>query len=40
MFGAGTHAVTMDASGLQSGLYIYRLDTGDQSIARTMSLVK
>jgi Secretion system C-terminal sorting domain len=40
VFGAGAHAVTMDASGLQSGLYIYRLDAGDKSIARTMSLVK
>ncbi|NNE69307.1 MAG: T9SS type A sorting domain-containing protein [Rhodothermales bacterium] len=37
---AGSHSVTFDASGLQSGLYIYRLDAGDQSIARTMTLVK
>ena len=37
---AGTHTVTMDAAGLQSGLYIYRLDAGDRSLTRTMSLVK
>ncbi len=37
---AGTHAVSLDASRLQSGLYIYRLDAGGQSLVRTMSLVK
>ncbi|MFT4604821.1 MAG: hypothetical protein ACI9W4_001560 [Rhodothermales bacterium] len=39
-FPAGSHSVTFDASRLQSGLYIYRLDAGGQRIARTMSLVK
>jgi type IX secretion system substrate protein len=40
VYAAGTHAVTLDASRLQSGLYIYRLDAGDRSLVRTMSLVK
>ncbi|MBO6576014.1 MAG: T9SS type A sorting domain-containing protein [Rhodothermales bacterium] len=37
---AGSHTVTFEAAGMPSGLYLYRLDAGDQSLTRTMSLVK
>ena len=37
---AGTHSVNFDASNLSSGMYIYRLQTGSQSITRKMILLK
>lgn len=37
---AGTYTYTFDASGLASGIYIYRLETGSQSITRKMLLIK
>jgi hypothetical protein len=37
---AGTHSVTFDASGLASGIYMYRLTSGAQSITRRMILIK
>ncbi len=37
---AGTHSVTFEASGLPSGVYIYRLKTGDFSQSRKMLLLK
>lgn len=37
---AGTHEVNFNASELSSGVYIYRLQAGDQTITRQMSFVK
>ena len=37
---AGTHEVTFDASGLASGVYLYRLDAGEQSAVGKMVLLK
>jgi flagellar hook assembly protein FlgD len=37
---AGVHAVTWDASGQSSGLYLYRLTTGDFSETKKMLLLK
>ena len=37
---AGFHSVTFDASGLSSGVYIYRLQAGSQTITRKMILLK
>lgn len=37
---AGTHSVTFNAEGLASGLYIYRLQAGQQSVTRKMTLVR
>jgi len=37
---AGSHSVNFDASNLSSGVYIYRLQTGSQSITRKMILLK
>ena len=37
---SGSYSVRFDASRYASGVYIYRLTTPDQSIARTMMLVK
>jgi hypothetical protein len=37
---AGAHQVTFDASGLASGIYMYRLQSGGQSITRRMILIK
>lgn len=37
---AGTHQVTFDASGLASGVYIYRLETTGRMFTRRMTLVK
>ena len=36
----GTHRVTFDASGLESGLYLYRLTAGNVILTRKMLLVK
>ncbi len=37
---AGTHAVNFDGSGLASGVYIYRLVAGSNTLSRTMLLLK
>ena len=37
---AGTHEVVFDASGLPSGMYLYRLETPQGSFVRTMLLAK
>ncbi len=37
---AGSHQVNFDASGLASGIYMYRLQSGAQSITRRMILIK
>ena len=37
---ASTYRVTLDATNLASGTYIYRLTTPHQSLARTMVLMK
>jgi len=37
---AGVHTVTFDASDLSSGIYFYQLQTGTQSFARKMTLVR
>ena len=37
---AGSHSVNFDASNLSSGMYIYRLQAGSQSITRKMILLK
>lgn len=36
----GSHAVRVDATGLASGLYLYKLETDNQSLTRQMLLVK
>lgn len=38
--GAGTHQFTFDASELSSGIYMYRLKTGKQTLTRQMVLIK
>lgn len=37
---AGAHSVTFDASALSSGVYLYVLSTGDERIAKRMTLVR
>ena len=37
---AGAYSVTLDASEFPSGMYIYRLNTGNQTLTRKMLLVK
>jgi hypothetical protein len=37
---AGTHQVRFEAGGLASGLYVYRLSSGERVTSRTMMLVK
>ena len=37
---AGYKSVKFDASGLPSGVYLYRLEAGDFSVAKRMTLVK
>ncbi|CAN5196294.1 hypothetical protein BH23BAC3_BH23BAC3_09990 [soil metagenome] len=39
-FNSGQHQVSFNADGLSSGMYIYRLQTSNRSITRTMTLVK
>jgi len=40
VFSAGQHQVTFDASSLASGIYIYRLNTENFNLSKTMILVK
>ncbi len=37
---AGQHSVTFDGSGLSSGVYLYRLQAGNQVLTRTLTLMK
>ena len=37
---AGTHAVSFDATGFQSGMYIYRLETAAHTLTKSMVLMK
>jgi len=37
---AGSHQVTFDASSLSSGVYIYQLKTGTQTLTKQMVLIK
>ncbi|MCH8496526.1 MAG: T9SS type A sorting domain-containing protein, partial [Balneolales bacterium] len=37
---AGSHTVTFDASGLSSGVYIYRIEAAGQVVSKRMTLVK
>lgn len=37
---AGLHSISFDASDLQSGIYVYKLDAGSSSLTRKMMLVK
>ncbi len=37
---SGNHFVTFDASALSSGVYLYRLETGNQSFVKKMTLIK
>lgn len=39
-YAAGDHRVQFDASRLPSGIYIYRLQAGQQSLTRRMTLIK
>ena len=40
MLVAGSYTINLDASGLTSGVYIYRLTTGANTITRKMTLIK
>ncbi len=37
---AGQHEVTFDATGLSSGIYLYRLSSGNRTLTRSMLLIK
>ncbi|MBU0518606.1 T9SS type A sorting domain-containing protein, partial [bacterium] len=39
-YGTGQHTVTFDASNLASGVYIYKIEAGERSLARKMLIVK
>ncbi|MCH8558001.1 MAG: T9SS type A sorting domain-containing protein [Balneolia bacterium] len=39
-YSAGTHSISFDASRLASGMYIYRLRSGAETLSRTMMLLK
>jgi hypothetical protein len=40
VFPVGTHNVSWDAANMASGVYIYRLQAGDQVMVRKMTLMK
>ena len=40
MRAAGTHEVRIEASGLASGTYLYRLVTDQQALSRKMSVIR
>jgi len=40
MYSAGTHVVRFDATALSSGTYLFRLETGNHSATRKMTLLK
>ena len=40
VMGAGDHSATFDGSQLSSGIYIYRLETGNVSLTRKLTLIK
>ncbi|HSL89956.1 MAG TPA: T9SS type A sorting domain-containing protein [Ignavibacteriaceae bacterium] len=37
---AGTHIINFDAAGLNSGIYIYRIESGSFNEVRKMTLIK
>ncbi|MCH8569727.1 MAG: T9SS type A sorting domain-containing protein, partial [Balneolales bacterium] len=37
---AGTHNLSFNASSLASGVYIYRLQVGNETLTRKMTLIK
>jgi len=37
---AGVHNINFDATGLNSGMYFYRLDAGEFTQVRKMTLIK
>ncbi|MEL0011702.1 MAG: T9SS type A sorting domain-containing protein, partial [Bacteroidota bacterium] len=39
-YGVGAHTIHFNAQGLSSGLYYYRLRTGQTEIIRSMTLIK
>jgi len=39
-YGAGVHSLVLDASGLSSGIYFYRLKIGNNLLMRKMMLLK
>lgn len=39
-YGAGTHTVRLDAAGLASGVYLYRLQSGSTTLTRKMTVTK
>jgi len=39
-YGSGSHQVSFDATNLSSGIYIYRLEAGNVSLTKRMTLIK